>query len=439
MLLDLGNSYSLKISGAAPGRMLANLITSLNKKHNQRVVLLIDEYDAPVSDNLHDFDLARVNRDILKNFYSNLKSCDKYLRFVFVTGVTRYAFMGLSAGLNQLIDLTLDKEYSDICGFTHDEFKSCFAEHFSKALNEVKKSNILPFKATVSDLQKKILDMYDGYSWDGVTKVLNPFSLLCFFRNFKFNAFWMNQDPSAKLISALVAKDPLAFTDDKLRELSVKQIGVAEVGSLAPVSALFQTGYLTVNKVTNSSKGYSLYDFRIPNEEIKPEFESIFSKGLYTVLKKEPEIEKRTFKNAVQLGEAEKVSLMFRSLLASLPSRHHRSEESFYHSVLFGYFYNMPDTILTLPEQPGAIGIPDLVVIFDDGLYVVVELKYQKEGDTELTEENFKTTLTSLAEEGLKAIEKKHYLWPYLNRAKKIVKMGVGIYGRDQVLVLMEN
>jgi hypothetical protein len=214
---------------------------------------------------------------------------------------------------------------------------------------------------------------------------------------------------------------------------------VAEVGSLAPVSALFQTGYLTVDKVTISSQGSSLYNFRIPNEEIKPKFDSIFSNGLYAILKKEPETEKRTFKNAIQLGDAEKVSVLFRSLFASLPSRHHRSEESFYHSVLFGYFYDMPDTVITLPERPGAMGIPDLVLIFDDGLYVVMELKCEKEADNDLTEEKLKTTLTSLAEEGLKAIENKHYLRPYLDRAKKIVKMGVGIYGRDQALVLMET
>ncbi|MDR1297754.1 MAG: ATP-binding protein, partial [Deltaproteobacteria bacterium] len=285
---------------------------------------------------------------------------------------------------------------------------------------------------------KKILDMYDGYTWDGLTKVLNPFSVLNFFRNYKFNAFWMNQDPSAKLISALVAKDPLSFTEEKLRELTVKQVGVAEVGSLAPVAALFQTGYLTVAKVS-SLTGSELYNFKIPNEEIRPEFNSIFSKGLYSVLKKEPRLEKRSFKSAVLLGETEKITVMFCSLFASLPSRHHRPEESFYHSVLFGYFYNMPDTVITLAEQPGAVGIPDMVLIFDDGLYVVMELKYKKEADTDLTEDELKTTLIDLAENGLKAIESKHYLWPYLDRAKKIVKMGVGIYGRDQALVFIKN
>jgi hypothetical protein len=214
---------------------------------------------------------------------------------------------------------------------------------------------------------------------------------------------------------------------------------VAEVGALAPVSALFQTGYLTIDKVSISSKGSSLYNFRIPNEEIRPEFYTIFSKSLYAILKKEPETEKRSFKNAVQTGDAEKVSVLFSSLFASLPSRHHRSEESFYHSVLFGYFYDMPDAVITLPEQPGAVGIPDLVLIFDDGLYVVMELKYKKEADSDLTEEKIKITLASLAEEGLRAIENKHYLRPYLDRAKKIVKMGVGLYGRDQALALMET
>ncbi|MDR3204476.1 MAG: AAA family ATPase, partial [Deltaproteobacteria bacterium] len=115
--------------------MLSKFIKGLSRKHGTRVVVLIDEYDAPVTNNLSKLKLAQDNREVLRDFYSILKSCDEYLRFVFVTGVTRYAFMGLSAGLNQLNDLTFDENFAGVCGFTIDEFDDCFQEWLSYCLN----------------------------------------------------------------------------------------------------------------------------------------------------------------------------------------------------------------------------------------------------------------------------------------------------------------
>ncbi|MDR0548432.1 MAG: AAA family ATPase, partial [Deltaproteobacteria bacterium] len=116
------------------GGMLADLIEGLARKYNARVVLLIDEYDAPVSDNIGDLDLAKANQNVLKSFYSQLKPCGEYLRFTLVTGVTRYAFMGLSTGLNHLKDLTFDANYAAICGFTYDELDSLFGERMALVL-----------------------------------------------------------------------------------------------------------------------------------------------------------------------------------------------------------------------------------------------------------------------------------------------------------------
>jgi hypothetical protein len=111
-LLTISRREKLKISAPTSGDMLYNLIEALSDKYETRVVVLIDEYDAPVTNNLNKIKLAQDNREILRDFYSKLKSCDEYLRFVFVTGVPRYAFIGLSAGLNQLTDLTLNKNFA---------------------------------------------------------------------------------------------------------------------------------------------------------------------------------------------------------------------------------------------------------------------------------------------------------------------------------------
>jgi hypothetical protein len=452
-LKKINDSEKLGLDITLPGTDLPFVIQALKEKYNEKVVVLIDEYDAPVSNNIDNPGLALKNRDILRDFYSGFKDTDKFLRFVFVTGVTRYVFMGLSAGLNQLYDLTLDEKFSNICGFTHDEFDGCFAEYLPGTLQELKRKNVLAPNATVSDLRRKILDWYDGYSWDGETMVLNPFSLINLFRSSKFTPFWMNQDPSAKLLTALLAKNPFAFTGDKLRELTEKEVGAAEVGTMEPVPTLFQTGYLTIDKITYATNGSPLYSLRLPNEEIKPEFIDKFANALKKYFKKGPEAKKDSFRNIVEYDDAVKLTELINSIYASIPARHHRPVESYYHSVLFGYLYDMPGTAITLPEQPGSIGTPDLVIIFDDGLHVVVELKYEKRMESvpeektlsgakrqnkrEPTEAEITELLNKLAKEALNAIGTKRYLRPYLARARQVMTIGLGIYGRGRSLALM--
>jgi hypothetical protein len=125
----------------------------------------------------------------MRDFYAKLKSCDKYLRFVFVTGVPRYALMGLSAGLNQLDGLTLDENFASVCGFTIDEFDDCFKEWLSYCLNTLTiKGRIAP-NSTLADLRSQILNWYDGYSWDGETRVLNPIDILNFFNKLRFSSY----------------------------------------------------------------------------------------------------------------------------------------------------------------------------------------------------------------------------------------------------------
>jgi hypothetical protein len=169
-------------------------------------VVLFDEYDDPVSSNIVDEKLAAKNAKILRIFFSALKSSNKMIRFAFVTGVTRYGMMGISAGLNNLTDITMDKNYSAICGFTHKELDDNFRGYYNPVLKTILKSeeyknsrlferNALevhppgsePEQVEISvlksesDLRDEIFRWYDGYTWDGMTKVLNPVSILnCF-------------------------------------------------------------------------------------------------------------------------------------------------------------------------------------------------------------------------------------------------------------------
>ncbi|MDR1167147.1 MAG: AAA family ATPase, partial [Deltaproteobacteria bacterium] len=332
------------------GLDLSIIIEKLSKKYNKNVVILIDEYDAPVSENLSNHALAIKNRDILKNFYSGLKGAEKFTRFVFVTGVTRYAFTGLSVGLNHLDDLTLDESFADICGFTHKELDNNFSPYFPSVLKQMKDDGVMAQEETVADLRAKILNFYDGYSWDGKTKILNPYSLLNFIYNLEFSPYWMSLNASNNLLESIVSNNPLAFLIDKLHNLTARDVGVAEVGSLAPVPALFQTGYLTVESVTNTEKG-DFYKFRTPNEEVTPDFEKLFKDSLFTLLGKNPAHEGIKFKQILDSGDETKLTAIITSLYSSIPAKHHRAEESFYHSALHAYCWGILE-IPPLSEPP---------------------------------------------------------------------------------------
>jgi hypothetical protein len=180
LLLDIGKYKGVEISTTTPSGVLRNIGQRLAEKHGQEVVVLIDEYAYPISRNVGKTELVNDNSDIISDFYSSLKELEPYLRFVMVTGVTRYSMMGLSSGLNHLKDISFQKEYAAICGFTSEELDLYYEEHCNLTLDKLKKLGKMPSTSSKADLLNKILAYYDGYSWDGETRVLNPWSILYF-------------------------------------------------------------------------------------------------------------------------------------------------------------------------------------------------------------------------------------------------------------------
>ncbi|MDR1297260.1 MAG: AAA family ATPase, partial [Deltaproteobacteria bacterium] len=187
----IANKEKLNLNFTPSTVDLSLLIESLADKYNKKVVVLIDEYDALVSENIGTLPLALQFQKVLKSFYSSLKSSDEYLRFVLVTGVTRYSMMGQSAGLNHLNDLTFDNKYADICGFTVEEFDLYFGDRLPALLEVMNNDGCFLEEMTVPMLRDKFLHWYDGYSWDGQSRVLNPFSILNCFRQSYFDNYWI--------------------------------------------------------------------------------------------------------------------------------------------------------------------------------------------------------------------------------------------------------
>ncbi|MDR1166089.1 MAG: AAA family ATPase [Deltaproteobacteria bacterium] len=464
-LLESAINHDIVIRGHNPDNMLISLIRGIKRKYKKDVVLLIDEYDDPVSSHIDNVALAEKNLRHLRDFYSPLKSLEDALRFLFLTGATRYTLLWHSGVLNHLTDITLEEKYSAICGFTIDDLDNYFADYFPDTLEAFKEKKILDKDATVSDLRKTLIDWYDGYSWDGKIRILNPYSILYCFRLKKIGNYWMNHEPSAMFLTSVIAKDPLAFTANKLRKLTERNIKTTEVvGFLTPLQALFQTGYLTVDKITYE-KTLEYYSFRTPNEEVRPIFEEEFRLSVSSFFKIDMDDQNNFFEDAINKEDAEKITKLISSLFLKLPARHHNPRESFYHSMLFAYFQAMR-RVKVSAEIPGAKGVPDLLLIFEDGLYVVVEMKYKKETQEENMDKEIevknedkrkarntkKTRLVSLksskdiegelkklALDGLAAIRRLGYGDPYFSEANKLLKMGVGVFGRGDSRVLLEN
>jgi hypothetical protein len=267
----------LTIEGGTPSGILKNLISSLKLKTGNKVVVLIDEYDAPILDQINNIPQAAENREELKSFYIALKTLSDSddIRFIFITGVSKFSKASVFSGLNNLEDLTLLPEYNSICGFTLKEFDT----HFTEYLPEILKYNIaegfIEPEITPTDLKKMILDHYGGYSWDGENRVLNPFSLIKFLREKTLKSYWFSSSTPSFLINLLKKKQ---FKNIQTHSLTIidDMLDAYDLDKLNLLSLLFQTGYLTIDNILSADS----YLLKEPNIEVTNAFNAHIVKEL---------------------------------------------------------------------------------------------------------------------------------------------------------------
>ena len=421
----IAKDYNLTLEVEGENLALAELIEKINIKYGKKVVLLVDEYDDPVSAHADDEALARSNSGVLRTFYTSLKDCHESLHFVFVTGVTRYAMMGLSSGLNHLTDITFNRRFSSICGFTHDELDQYFRDFYPSVLNNIIKNGYLPDNSNEFDLFQKLIDWYDGYSWDGEIKVLNPISILNFFDTSIFSDYWANTAPSAILLNNIISKSPFEFTYDKLIEIPERKFYTTTIDNFDKLAFLFQTGYLTINKITLDADDKRLFTLLPPNKEVKYDYFNILSNSLSHLLIKNAKLEAKNFFDAIITKDGDKLTNIIGAVFSLLPAEHHESnpaKESFYHCVFSAYCLGLAGEVRL--EEAGAVGDSDLVLILKDDWRAIIEFKFEGASP------NPDSALARLAQNALDAIEAKRYDRHHRHRGKKVVTIGVGILGR---------
>jgi hypothetical protein len=262
--------------------------------------------------------------------------------------------------------------------------------------------------------------------------VLNPLSILNLFDNTRFGDYWIQTNPSVSFLSKIAKENPLAFLGGDT-VVSQETLGNAEVGTLGALPALFQTGYLTLDKITTDKNGFTAFTLKIPNLEVNNKNWKFFLDNLYQFLHRNPEEERDTFFEAVEACDAAKLSEIFDSVLSGLPAEHHSENESCYHKVLFGYYYKFGHIVI--PERKAAIGNTDLLVILPDRRYVIIELKFDT-GDYSKRQD---ALLAKLAQKALDTIDTKEYWRPYMAEAKHLLEVGVGVSYRGQSLALLKS
>jgi hypothetical protein len=338
---------------------LSELIRNAHTQTDQRVVVLIDEYDKPILDNLTDRETALAMREGLKNLYSTLKDADAHLRFVFLTGVSKFSKVSLFSGLNNLFDLTVSPPYSAICGYTETDVDTVFAPELAGLDRE------------------EIRRWYNGYNWRGES-VYNPFDLLLLFSERQFRPWWFETGTPAFLIKLLTERQTWLPALGQL-ESDAELLSTFDVDDMPTEALLFQTGYLTIDREEHLGSTY-FYRLRFPNQEV---YQSTYNSLLRAWTgNAQAEIHNRkTLYRLLQTNDLTGLKDLFQAFFASIPHQWYDNNpisryEGYYASVFYSYFAALGLDILL--EDATNHGRIDMTVKFNSQIYLfefkVVEL-----------------------------------------------------------------
>ncbi len=233
----------------APPERLRTLLYHRHRQTGQRVVVLVDEYDKPILDALHDPELARANRDYLRGFYGIIKDSAAHVRFVFVTGISMVSRVSLFSGLNNLEDISLDPRFATLCGYTEADLDTVFAPELDGLDRDA------------------IRRWYNGYNWRGDARLYNPFDVLLLLDSRKFEPYWFETGSPRFLFETLKAKS-VSLQEIEGRRIDRSLITKFDVDAISPEALLFQTGYLTITD--EEQAGFNtLYRLDYPNQEVR--------------------------------------------------------------------------------------------------------------------------------------------------------------------------
>lgn len=394
LIEDIAGTYDISLD---PQRYYNEKFAQLIKKLSAKgkVVVLIDEYDKPIIDKIDEYELASENRDILKAFFNILKSTGKYIKFAFITGVSKFSKVSVFSGLNNLRDITISDRFSTLLGYTEEELQHYFEDRMVPGSYNLEKKQ----------LQEAIRVWYNGYSWDGTNFMYNPHSILAFFQEGRFDNYWFTSGTPSFLIKLLKEKQK------DIREYERKVVGnyvfeSYDIDNLETTSLMFQTGYLTIKERRIVKKTEMEYTLSYPNKEVRESFirhlfrsytGREFDEGARII---------RDLTDALSTRKHDHFFDILKSLFASISYNIFiEDKEAYYHSIIYMIVKLMGVNIQT--EVQTNKGRIDAVIETEDTIYL---MEFKMGSETEALEQ----------------IKQMGYYEKYAAREKKVMLVGVG-------------
>ncbi len=321
MLDEIAKKHNIVFENKSYPEKFNELIIKLSEKG--QVAIIIDEYDKPIIDYIDDLKKANENRKILKNFYSILKDSDKYVKFLFITGVSKFSKVSIFSDLNNLIDITIDDRFSQIVGWTKEEVEKYFPDYIKSVAEK--------YKDIYSDIMPEIKKWYNGYSWDGKTTLYNPVSLMNFFGKEEFGNYWFATGTPTFLMELIKKQKKTAF-DIENSYTSASILDKYDFTKINLNSLLFQTGYLTIKKKDLRTRRITL-DY--PNAEV----EESFSKHIIdTQTNDDIDLTQTLLYKIIDSFLDQKIDIFIKSVNAIFKGISYNiieKKESYYHSLFF--------------------------------------------------------------------------------------------------------
>ena len=387
--------YGTEKQDRQPEERFAYIIERACVQTGKQVVVLVDEYDKPLLQALDNLPLFEEYRKMLKAFYGVLKSADRYLRFVFLTGVTKFSQVSVFSDLNQLNDISMKPPYATVCGITRQEL----VDTFTPELKNLSEANQLTFEETL----QKMAATYDGYHFcEFAEGVFNPFSVLNSFDGCKFDSYWFQTGTPTFLVELLQKSEYDLRTLLSGIEVPVSSFAEYKMDVNNPIPLIYQSGYLTIKDYDREFQNY-LLDF--PNDEVRYGFMN-FLVPFYTPMKNNDQgfyIGK--FIQELRTGDYEAFLTRLEAFFAGIPYELNDQTERHYQVIFYLVFKLMGQ--FTEAEVRSSRGRADAVVKTPKYIYV------------------FEFKLNGTAEEALKQIDEKGYLIPYKVDHREVVKIGV--------------
>ena len=376
-------------------RRFSGVIRRAYEKTGKRVVVLIDEYDKPMLSTILNESLSKKYRTILKAFYGVLKSSGRYLRFLFLTGVTKFAQVSVFNDLNHLVDISHKDEYTTLCGITQNEL----LKFFTPELKRLAEKNDLTFDEAVAKLAQK----YDGYYFVHRTEgIFNPFSVLNTLKFSDFDSYWFQTGTPSYLVDLLRESDyDLRLLLDGI-EVQSSAFMEYRADKMNPIPMIYQSGYLTIK---GYDKKYNMYTLGFPNEEVQYGFIEFLIPYYTAVTTDKTGFHIANFCKELEAGQTDDFMRRLKVFFAKIPYELNNENERHYQAIFYVVFTLVGQYIDA--EVRSADGRADAVVKTKEYIYV------------------FEFKLNGTAEEAIRQIDSKDYLLPYTLDGRKLVKIGV--------------